>query len=873
MTEFHKNRETCSNNFLIFLERTYERIVEYLKCGTADINCLHKFFKELLKNDMAYSKNIAPNRNKTNTQTSGFLNVPNEYHCEINATSSNTGSNTGSNSLYSEKSNIENDRKMYITKEGSELFGKTGEQEHSTGRKPFHVNRQSGSYGNNEETGNVSFIEDKDVKTSKEQTSTSIVKNKNTKAMNETQKKADLVFDAHISNCQLNQNSITDWINYSFMNYYKCANNIKLCCDLLDANIFQKKINLLKETYAKEQENILENLKKKKGDFLKHLDGCKYYWKFFENSYVNSDKYRTDGVRDPKKIKCSWLCQRKYLTSVKYLLSVQYEYLDILNTNIKLFFQLEEWKKNCIRDMLGSYIVLYKSSLSFYLNSLNILYDYVLQEKGIENSHFQNFNSVNISEDVIKPIEDFQYKEDCIHIDKLNNALYIIKNSIPFFNQQINIKSILCLFSSNIKGYLTSVGIFNKYVEGILVVTFDKFCHFFNSFDDPSPLWSYHIDDMDFKLAQCKKKNSKKEETNKLQSNSSGSVVANDDTLVESEKGGEMLSTNVPNVLNFKKEKILSLETDHVEVKERNSLSSSASSTKRRGSGNSEVKEATTGSGKEDGEYDDEENDLEIQMKEKRRTLLIQGWSLAFKCNSLALTKTCFEFLTNHLDSPYFEDFDNFSHCSNIISNGEIKNDLRETHDFTNFCKFHNFDSDKPTRGSNIKKNAINKGLVSDGRKTSTDSTIKKKGINNNGNGDEKIKGTQNIKNYANEDNQLNGKNVEHASTKKKGKPEEEMYIMGTRGGGDKDLKTLEQNKEVDGKEEEEEEEEESEDSEYSEDSEEEGTDDEEEEEEDDDDDEEDDSEEEEDNDSDDLESEEDDGEEEVKKAHEEDVK
>ncbi|CRG93916.1 conserved Plasmodium protein, unknown function [Plasmodium gallinaceum] len=685
MTEYHKSRENCTINFLNFLETLFEKMIEVLKHGSDNINNLNKFFKEFLKNDIAYFKNVSYGNSKINNLTQSFLNIPNEDNLsnqQININKKNESKVNDSRTNIIKEGVSDNNPFNYNLKEINNDMDNIEKRnyflKYDNIQKDTNEDEEKNIY--KRENNNVEYLDNLN-----KQNSHFLNRNSSRNSINKINEIVDNIIDINSDKSNLNYNVIDEWIKYGYMNYIKIISSMKVSCDLIDNKIYQKKLTLLKETYIKEQENLIEVFKKKKNDFLKQLDTCKNYWKYFENSYSNSEKIRSDGIKDSKKIKCSWLCQRKYLKNVKDLLVIQNEYLEIIYKCVKTFFQLMEWKKDTIRDILGSYILLYKSFLNFYLNNMNILYESVLQEKNIEKSHVDNLNSVTMMEDdIIKPVIGFHFDENCNSIPILNNAINLIRKSVVFYNSQINVKSILCLFSSKIKGYLTSVGIFNKCVEGIIVISWDKFIHFFNNVEDTSPQWSYYLGDIEFKMVKNKKyqkklskeKNKKNVDTNEKKSDTNNIVKDNNEELRNEDNNKHTSPKN---------------NDDDIRVKSMKSELSDDITTNYNNT--------------------NENSDMEIQMKEKKKTLLINGWSFTFKCSTEHLTKVCFELLRNHLYSEYFQDENSFSHFTNIICNGEIQNDMLFGDEVANYYNINSEEKYVNTQNIFKYKSYLEKGL------------------------------------------------------------------------------------------------------------------------------------------------------------------
>ncbi|EUD68649.1 hypothetical protein C922_01049 [Plasmodium inui San Antonio 1] len=738
MTEYHKSRENCTNNFINFLERISDKMVEALKHGAYNINNLNTFFKEFIKNDTTYSNksvSVGGNNSRMNNLTQSFLNIPDEEF--PNGPSANHGSVQREDPLNSQANGSVTDLKKKkestasaIVSEGK-LKGKKNSKMDDLKEKRKKGPKKEEEIAGNSQEGNVPdtpFLK----------------KNNGRRASNRINEIADNVIGVNADMCNLNHSIIDDWVQYGFMNYRKIMNSMKISCDVIDSKINQKMLIILKDTYLKEQETLMDTMKKKKSDFLKQVDLCKMYWKYFENSYSNSEKIRSDGIKDSKKIKCSWLCQRKYIKNVKELLKIQNDYLEIINSSVKTFFQLIEWKKNTIRDILCSYILLYKSFLNFYLNNMNILYDSILLEKNIEATQFQNLSSVTIidDDDLIKEVSPFQLNDHCDSIPQLKKALSLIKSSIIFYNDEINVKSILCLFNSKIKGYLTSVGLFNKCVEGVIVITWDNFIHFFSDVEDAAPQWSYYMEDLEFKLVKCKtdyKKNAldtdKSESDSVTEGAAAGTAAEGMATAVEGEvepsATADVAATtprkhsrsttprntspsktppgNHSNQSKGKKGKDKTGGKDTSSVFSGGDAPEAASSTKNgdRDIGVNTSKRQSSDNCDANSSTINDEDDVEIQMKEKKKTLLISGWSFTFKCTTSYLTNVCYELLSNHLCSPYFEDENSFSNFSNIITNGEVKNDLLFMDEMASFYNAYMEGMSQDTKDKVIIKNKL----------------------------------------------------------------------------------------------------------------------------------------------------------------------
>ncbi|ETW47334.1 hypothetical protein PFMALIP_04683 [Plasmodium falciparum MaliPS096_E11] len=702
MTEYHKSRENCTNNFLNFLERLTEKIIDELKHGTYNITNLNKFFKEFLKNDTTYFKNLQFGNTRMNNLTQSFLNITNDEYFTNNHLLESYRKRESNLSDKSDKPNInEQNNDVMNNNDLKENNSHSKEKDHHDNNKKNKKNKNKNK-NNKKETGNNNNNNNNNNKSNSSSSSNNNSNNSNSSSSSSVQDTSfnnksknvekvcnekdihflsrnnskgwtnkineivDNIIDVNSDECNLSHEMIDEWVKYGLMNYLKVMNNMKINCDLIDNKIYQKKIVQLRDIYAKEQETLIEGLKKKKNDFLKQLDICKMNWKSFENSYSNSEQIRSDGIKDSKRIKCSWLCQRKYLKNVKDLLKIQYEYLDIVYLSVKSFFQLVEWKKNSIRDILCSYIHLYKSVLNFYLNNMNILYQSILEEKIIDKNQIDNLNSATImDDDLIKQDRPFHFDENCNNIPTLNNALNLIRKSILFYNKDINVKSILCIFTSKISGYLTSVGFFNKCTEGLIVITWDKFVHFFTDVEDASPQWSYFIGDIEIKMVKCKKNiqknlndnipNNKKEEQN------IGEPL--DDK--NKEKSAELSHDNNIN----KKSEIKNVKDQDNDGKNKTNANDNSNNLPIDNSSNIEPEE------------------MEIQMKEKKKTLLLSGWSFTFKCETQHLTNVCFQLINEHLYSEYFEEETCFYKFPKIIDNGEIKNDLQYNQEMDNFYK------------------------------------------------------------------------------------------------------------------------------------------------------------------------------------------
>ncbi|SBS85067.1 conserved Plasmodium protein, unknown function [Plasmodium ovale] len=684
MTEYHKSRENCTFNFLKFLDRLNEKMVETLKYGTYNISNLNKFFKEFLKNDAAYYRSISVGNTRMNNLTQSFLNLPVEEHSERRTSEGTTTVNASGNTdgLSLNSLHINNSR--------------TNDFPNNT---PYNSNTPS--EGTN--THGSVLCERNECGEMKDKEGALFLKKCNAKnGFNKIDEIADNVINVDEDLCKLNHKIIDDWMQYGFMNYSKISNSMKITCDLIDSKICQKMLIILKESYTKEQENLIEGLKKKKNDFLKQIDLCKNYWKYFENSYSNSEKIRSDGIKDSKKIKCSWLCQRKYLKSVKILLKIQNEYLDIIYTSVKLFFQLIYWKKNTIRDILCSYILLYKSFLNLYIKNMNVLYDSILQDKNINISQFNNLNDITLinSEDngIIKTISPFKFNPNCNSIPRLNNALNLINNSILFYNKNISVKSILCLFCSHIKGYLTSVGIFNKCVEGVIVITWDKFIHFFADAEDVSPQWSYYLDDVEFKIVKSKSDQRADANREPLKRETLEPAGTAEETAKETAKETAE-ETAKETAEETAKETAEETAKENAEETAKENAEGNAFIVRTHGmegdphahkpeNTNPElntIKEESMNNCSTTLFNRKDNDDIEIQIKEKKKTLLLSSWCFTFKCTTYHLTNVCFELLNNHLCSPYFEDENSFTNFINIISCGQVKNDLLFTEEIANF--------------------------------------------------------------------------------------------------------------------------------------------------------------------------------------------
>ncbi|SOV18098.1 conserved Plasmodium protein, unknown function [Plasmodium gaboni] len=688
MTEYHKSRENSTNNFLNFLERLTEKITDELKYGTYNITNLNKFFKEFLKNDTTYFKNLQFGNTRMNNLTQSFLNITNDEYFTNNHLLESYRKRESNLSDKSDKPNTNeqnddlkgdnNNSKEKDQRDDNNNNNNNKNKKNKTNKKEKNNNINNNDNSNNSSINNSSInysssnIQDSNVnnkgknveKPFDEKNIHFLSRNNSKGSSNKINEIVDNIIDVNSDECNLSHEMIDEWVKYGLMNYLKVMNNMKINCDLIDSKIYQKKIVQLRDIYAKEQENVIEGLKRKKNDFLKQLDICKLNWKAFENSYSNSEQIRSDGIRDSKRIKCSWLCQRKYLKNVKDLLKIQYEYLDIVYVSVKSFFQLVEWKKNSIRDILCSYIHLYKSVLNFYLNNMNILYQSILEEKIIDKNQIDNLNSAAVmDDDLIKPDRPFHFDENCKNIPTLNNALKVIKKSILFYNKEINVKSILCIFTSKISGYLTSVGFFNKCSEGIIVITWDKFVHFFTDIEDASPQWSYFIGDIEIKMVKCKKN---------IQKNSNDN---NSNNKKEEQNIGEPLDDK-------NKEKSAELTNDNINKKSETNIKDQDNDGKNKTIANDKSNKLTI-----DNSSNNEPEEMEIQMKEKKKTLLLSGWSFTFKCETQHLTNVCFQLINEHLYSEYFEEETCFSKFPKIIENGEIKNDLQYNEEMNNFYK------------------------------------------------------------------------------------------------------------------------------------------------------------------------------------------
>ncbi|CDU19026.1 conserved Plasmodium protein, unknown function [Plasmodium yoelii] len=628
MTKYHTSREKYTTNFLNFLEGLNYKMSEALKHGEYNINNLNIFFKEFLKNDTSYYKGTSLGSNRINNLSKNFMNISgndsfcDQCHSTINVENDNIN--------YCKQSNETNDSMKSHD-------GFTNIDKHQSNSK--ENNNSCDSKKKNYDSSKISIDTDKKINEQTEHVKTNEANGNIVSTTYERKNKPnemllflDKVIDVDANNYNYYHTIINDWAQFGFINYTKIMNNMKASGNLIDNEICQKFLVTLKDSYIKEEDNLMAKLKKKKNEFLKQIDTCKMCWKHFENSYSNS-----------KKIKCSWLCQRKYLKNVKILIQIQINYIEIICECIQIYFQLNEWKKNAIKDILCSYILLYKSFLNIYINNINILYDSILQEKHIEISQFNNLKTItdideysNDNEQMIRQIHPFKFDKNKKNDDipKFQNALNLINNNIFFFSKEYNIRSMLCLFCSNIKGHLTNAGIFNKYIEGIFVITWDKFIHFFSTPNDVSPQWSYHIDDIEIKLIRIDKntENSNNDSKDKQRN-------PNDEENNEEKKTIPETTSDKTSIDQFK-------------------ISN---------------------------------NEIDVQIREKRKLLRISGWSFTFRCNTSHLTNVCYELMNNHLDSSYYkEDLSFFSNFFNIISNGEIRNDLLFTKEMANLYNNNN---------------------------------------------------------------------------------------------------------------------------------------------------------------------------------------
>ncbi|KEG02554.1 conserved Plasmodium protein, unknown function [Plasmodium vinckei vinckei] len=702
MTKFHTSREKYTTNFLNFLEGINEKMSEALKHGEYNIHNLNKFFKEFLRNDTNYYKSTSLGSNRGNSSSKSFMNMPSNDDC-CDHSHSNLETENDHIPPYKKDSQIGNIMKSndYFTN-----IDKHKNINNSNSKEPDNLYEYK---KNNSNSSKISIDSDKRineqtdyVKTNEASTFCNIVPTsyEKKKKPNEMLIFLDKVIDVDANNYNYSHTIINDWAHFGFINYTKVMNNMKASRNLIDSEICQKYLIILKDSYIKEEENIIAQLKKKKSEFLKQIDACKVCWKYFENSYSNSEQMRSDRTKSSKKNKCSWLCQRKYLNNVKKLIQIQTDYLDIICEAIQIFFQLNEWKKTSIKDILCSYILLYKSFLNIYINNINILYGSILQETNIEISQFNNLKTItdvdeynNDNENMIRQIHPFKFDKNIKSDDipKFQNALNLINNKIIFFNKEYNIRSTLCLFCSNIKGHLTNAGIFNKYIEGILVITWDKFIHFYTTPDDASPQWTYHINEIEIKRTRAikSKKSINTENSNNDSKDKNGNGEENN-----IKNGPDCFPSNSSQNMNNdspKKEPIPEDEND----KEKKEISETASD--RSSIDQSQIND----------------NELGIQIREKRKLLRISGWSIIFRCNTTDITDICYELMSNHLNSHYYkEDLSFFSNFFNIISNGEIQNELLFTTEMNNIYIQNNDDisTDKIYSGNseeNIKSHNI----------------------------------------------------------------------------------------------------------------------------------------------------------------------
>ncbi|VTZ69314.1 conserved Plasmodium protein, unknown function [Plasmodium chabaudi chabaudi] len=701
MTKFHTSREKCTTNFLNFLEGINEKMGEALKHGEYNIHSLNKFFKEFLKNDANYYKSASLGSNRGNSLSKSFMNMPSNDsscdQCNANLEAENDHlphykkDNHIGNTMKSHNYFTNIDRHKNInhstSKEATNLYEYKKNNSNSSkmsGDSDKRINVQTDYAKGNEPNSFCNIVPTTHEKKSKP---------------NEMLIFLDKVIDVDANNYNYYHTIINDWSHFGFINYVKVMNNMKASRSLIDNEICQKYIIILKDSYIKEEENLIAKLKKKKSEFLKQIDACKVCWKYFENSYSNSEQIRSDRSKNSKKNKCSWLCQKKYLNNVKKLIQIQTDYLEIICESIQIFFQLNEWKKSSIKDILCSYILLYKSFLNIYINNINILYDSILQEKNIEASQFNNLKTItdvdeynHDNEHMIRQIHPFKFDKYKKNEDfpKFQNALNLINNNILFFSKEYNIRSTLCLFCSNINGHLTNAGIFNKYIEGILVITWDKFIHFFSNPDDSSPQWSYHINEIEIKRARVikSKKGANAENSNNDSKDKHGNGEENN-----IKNGSDYFPSNSSQNMNDSPKKEPIPEDEHGE--EKKDITETASD-------RSSIDQSKINN-----------NELGIHIREKRKLLRISGWSIIFRCNTPHITDICYELISNHLNSHYYkEDLSFFSNFFNIISNGEIQNDLLFTKEMNNIYIQNNDDISTDKIGSgNSEENIKNHNI------------------------------------------------------------------------------------------------------------------------------------------------------------------
>ncbi|CAD2108826.1 conserved Plasmodium protein, unknown function [Plasmodium vinckei] len=707
MTKFHTSREKYTTNFLNFIEAINEKMGEALKHGEYNIHNLNKFFKEFLRNDTNYYKSASLGSNRGNSSSKSFMNMPsNDDSCEH--CHSNLEAENDLIPHYKKDSQIGNIMKS------NDYFTNIDRHKNINNSNSKEANNLYEYKKNNSNSSKSSIDSDKRIngqtdyaKTNEPNSFCNIVpmSYEKKKKPNDMLIFLDKVIDVDANNYNHYHTIINDWAHFGFINYTKVMNNMKASRNLIDNEICQKYLIILKDSYIKEEENLVAQLKKKKSEFIKQIDACKVCWKYFENSYSNSEQIRSDRTKSSKKSKCSWLCQRKYLINVKKLLQIQNDYLDIICESIQIFFQLNEWQKSSIKDILCSYILLYKSFLNIYINNINILYGSILQEKNIEISQFNNLKTItdvdeynNDNEHMIRQIHPFKFdkykKSD--DIPKFQNAINLINNKIIFFSKEYNIRSTLCLFCSNIKGHLTNAGIFNKYIEGILVITWDKFIHFYTNPDDASPQWSYHINEIEIKRTRAIK--SKKSISTENSNNDSKDKHGNSEEN-NIKNGSDYFPSNSSQNMNDSPKKEPIPEDENGEEKK-------------------EIPETASDRSSIDHSQINN-NELGIQIREKRKLLRISGWSIIFRCNTTPITDICYELMSSHLNSHYYkEDLSFFSNFFNIISNGEIQNDLLFTKEMSNIYiqnnddistdKIYSRNSEENIRSNNIYQNFSN---------------------------------------------------------------------------------------------------------------------------------------------------------------------
>ncbi|KAF8819366.1 hypothetical protein IE077_001131 [Cardiosporidium cionae] len=346
--------------------------------------------------------------------------------------------------------------------------------------------------------------------------------------------------------------------------FYKGSSEWHNTSSWIVKELVSDKLETLKTEYDSKMKLILNSLSQMRASLFKNAEKCRADWNEYELIFkeIERTEVHRSGVR-----KCSWLNERKYRFSAKYVEEIQRNYFkELINTVIKVQ-QFEQWRNKCLQEYLNLFISTASATISSSASLAAALVDAHRDEKspdalpsstrsssnhrslkvpslGLMNSSESptdvaltggiSSRSANVTFKYLSdpngapiPVESVEKPtgNDGLHqnspgfkvlMELLTELEWPDMENLPAFlsnvdfsislNQLGNVdapKSSLVIKTGPAER-LTGLKPFSKWSASMIVLTWDRFLHFFKDFSELSPLHSVNLASMVMKTSEMK---------------------------------------------------------------------------------------------------------------------------------------------------------------------------------------------------------------------------------------------------------------------------------------------------------------------------------------------------------------------------------